>query len=142
MLQHVALLPPENTLVGVSSTSQHHRYLTTLVLAHEARRSCPRAQPAGLSWPSSCVQLGLAPWLMANYEKEMGNKLALDLAQLLQKVQLQKFTDLLCSFAKVRTIVPLGGNSFLSLRSASPLVLLLYSRRSRRRRNSERSLVR
>jgi hypothetical protein len=73
LLKHVALLPPENALVAVHPNPQH-RYLTSL--------------------------LGLAPWLMANYEKEAGNKLALDLAQVLQKVQLQKFTDLLCNFAK------------------------------------------
>jgi hypothetical protein len=101
LLKQVALLPPENALVEVHPDPQH-RYLTSLVRAlsgyhHHHLLLSPDMTMVLL------LQLGLAPWLMANYEKEAGTKLALDLAQVLQKVQLQKFTDLLCNFAKVQT---------------------------------------
>jgi len=74
LLKHIALLPPENELVEVNQ-SMPHRYLTSL--------------------------LGLAPWLMANFEKEESNKLALDLAQMFQKAQLDEFSEHFTNYTKV-----------------------------------------
>jgi len=73
LLKHIALLPPENELVEVNQ-SMPHRYLTSL--------------------------LGLAPWLMANFEKEESNKLALDLAQMFQKAQLDEFSEHFTNYTK------------------------------------------
>jgi len=100
LLKHIALLPPENELVEVNQ-SMPHRYLTSLVRVPPPLSGLNPSLEGNRLTVEACMQLGLAPWLMANFEKEESNKLALDLAQMFQKAQLDEFSEHFTNYTKV-----------------------------------------